>query len=66
MTEFAVPTHALAAGCEPGSNIVPASSRWGRALRQGSGMPAWRDHSDEELWTMVALIEKQPGMTEQD
>jgi mono/diheme cytochrome c family protein len=31
-----------------------------------TGMPAWRDHSDDELWATVALIEKLPRMTEQD
>lgn len=31
-----------------------------------TGMPAWSDHSDEELWTTVAFIEKLPGMTEAD
>ena len=29
-------------------------------------MPAWADHSDDELWATVALIEKLPGMIEQD
>jgi mono/diheme cytochrome c family protein len=31
-----------------------------------TGMPAWADHSDDELWATVAFIEKLPGMTEQD
>jgi mono/diheme cytochrome c family protein len=31
-----------------------------------TGMPAWSDHSDEELWATVAFIEKLPGMTEED
>jgi mono/diheme cytochrome c family protein len=31
-----------------------------------SGMPAWADHSDEELWGTVAFIEKLPGMSETD
>jgi len=31
-----------------------------------TGMPAWADHSDDELWATVALIEKLPGMTDQD
>src|SRR5579859_1836801 len=31
-----------------------------------SGMPAWSDHSDDELWGTVAFLEKLPGMTEQD
>jgi mono/diheme cytochrome c family protein len=28
-----------------------------------SGMPAWPDHSDEELWATVAFLRKLPGMT---
>jgi mono/diheme cytochrome c family protein len=31
-----------------------------------SGMPAWSDHSDEELWATVAFLEKLPDMSEQD
>jgi hypothetical protein len=31
-----------------------------------TAMPAWGDHSDDELWATVALIEKLPGMTDQD
>ena len=31
-----------------------------------SGMPAWADHSDDELWGTVAFIEKLPGMSEAD
>jgi mono/diheme cytochrome c family protein len=31
-----------------------------------TGMPAWGDHSDEELWATVAFIEKLPAMTNQD
>jgi mono/diheme cytochrome c family protein len=31
-----------------------------------SGMPAWADHSDEELWATVAFLRKLPGMTEED
>jgi mono/diheme cytochrome c family protein len=31
-----------------------------------TGMPAWNDHSDQELWATVAFVEKLPGMTEQD
>ena len=29
-------------------------------------MPAWSDHSDDELWATVAFLEKLPGMSEQD
>src|SRR5215469_14618035 len=31
-----------------------------------TGMPAWADHSDEELWTTVGFLEQLPGMSEQD
>ena len=31
-----------------------------------TGMPAWSDHSDAELWATVAFVEKLPGMSEQD
>jgi hypothetical protein len=31
-----------------------------------TGMPAWGDQSDEELWATVAFLEKLPGMSEQD
>jgi mono/diheme cytochrome c family protein len=46
---------------------TPAELFW--TVKHGikmTGMPAWRDHSDDELWATVALIEKLPGMTEQD
>lgn len=34
---------------------------------KGSGMPAWGPtHSDEQLWTMVALVERMPEMTAAD
>ena len=31
-----------------------------------TGMPAWSDHSDEELWATVAFLHKLPGMSEED
>jgi mono/diheme cytochrome c family protein len=31
-----------------------------------TGMPAWADHSDEEVWATVAFLRKLPGITEQD
>jgi hypothetical protein len=31
-----------------------------------TGMPAWDDHSDAELWATVAFLQKLPAMTEQD
>jgi len=31
-----------------------------------TGIPAWSDHSDAELWATVAFIQKLPTLTEQD
>jgi mono/diheme cytochrome c family protein len=31
-----------------------------------TGMPAWADHSDEEIWATVGFLERLPGMSEQD
>ena len=31
-----------------------------------TGMPAWSDHSDDELWATVAFVKKLPGMSEQE
>jgi hypothetical protein len=31
-----------------------------------TGMPAWSQHSDEELWATVAFLQKLPGMNEDD
>jgi len=45
----------------------PAELFW--TLKHGikmTGMPAWSDHSDEELWATVAFVEKMPGMSEQE
>lgn len=45
--------------------MTPAQLFW--VIKYGikaSGMPAWgSSHSDEDLWSMVALIQKFPGMT---
>jgi len=38
-------------------------------LRNGlkmTGMPAWPDHSDDELWAIVAFLQKLPGMNDAD
>jgi mono/diheme cytochrome c family protein len=46
---------------------TPAELFW--ILKHGikmTGMPAWTDHSDEELWTTVGFLEKLPDMSEQD
>ena len=31
-----------------------------------TGMPAWADHSDEEVWATVAFLRKLPGMTPEE
>jgi len=31
-----------------------------------TGMPAWADHSDDELWATVAFLRKLPGMTQEE
>jgi mono/diheme cytochrome c family protein len=31
-----------------------------------TGMPAWSDHSDEEIWATVGFLRKLPGMSEED
>jgi mono/diheme cytochrome c family protein len=31
-----------------------------------TGMPAWSDHGDDELWATVAFLQKLPGMTEEE
>jgi hypothetical protein len=38
-------------------------------LRHGikmSGMPAWPDHSDDDLWDIIAFLERLPTMSEKD
>lgn len=32
---------------------------------KATGMPAWRDHSDEELWALVAFLRKLPTISAQ-
>jgi len=49
------------------SHYTPAELFW--IVKHGikmTGMPAWSDHSDEELWATVAFLQKLPGMSEQD
>lgn len=46
---------------------TPAELFW--TVKHGikmTGMPAWSDHSDDELWATVGFLEKLPGMREQD
>ena len=58
----------------PPPNLATAASPYSPAelfsiLKHGikmTGMPAWSDHSDDELWATVGFLEKLPGMSEQD
>ena len=70
-----VPKGDIAAGMYPpppdlksvATLYTPAELFW--ILKHGikmTGMPAWSDHSDEELWATVAFLEKLPALTEQD
>ena len=46
---------------------TPAELFW--VVKHGikmTGMPAWSDHSNDELWATVGFLEKLPGMSEQD
>ena len=31
-----------------------------------SGMPAWPDHRDDDIWSIIAFLQKLPNMSEQD
>jgi hypothetical protein len=54
--------------------LTDAASRWSPGelfwiLKYGikmSGMPAWGDHSDDDLWNSVAFLEQLPKLSEQD
>jgi mono/diheme cytochrome c family protein len=54
--------------------LKDATGRWSRGdlfwiIRSGikmSGMPAWSEHSNEDIWNIVAFIGQLPNMTEQD
>jgi len=70
-----VPKGDIARGLNPQSpDLAHAASRYSPSelfwiLKHGikmSGMPSWGDHSDDELWATVALVEKLPNMTEHD
>jgi mono/diheme cytochrome c family protein len=67
-----VPKGDIAHGLNPQPpDLAQASSRYSPSelfwiLKHGvkmTGMPAWGDHSDGELWATVAFLEKLPGMT---
>ena len=54
--------------------LAEAARKWSPAemfwmIRNGikmSGMPAWPDHSDEDIWNIVAFLGQLPKMSEQD
>jgi hypothetical protein len=52
---------------DPGTTRPPADQFW--ILKHGikmTGMPAWSDHGDDELWATVAFLQKLPAMSEAD
>jgi mono/diheme cytochrome c family protein len=70
-----VPRGAIARGLYPlppdlagaATQFSPGELFW--ILKHGikmTGMPAWPDHSDDELWATVAFLEQLPGMSEPD
>lgn len=70
-----VPKGDIAAGLDPqppdlshaSNRYTPSELFW--IVKNGlkmTGMPAWSDHSDEELWATVAFLERLPGISEQD
>jgi mono/diheme cytochrome c family protein len=70
-----VPKGDIARGLYPSPrDLVKTAPLYGPAelfwiLKHGikmTGMPAWSDHSDDELWATVGFLEKLPGMSEQD
>jgi mono/diheme cytochrome c family protein len=70
-----VPKGGIALGLYPAPpNLAESAARYTPAelfwiLKNGikmSGMPAWNGHSDDALWSVVAFIEKLPGMTEEE
>jgi mono/diheme cytochrome c family protein len=69
-----VPSGDIAHGMYPAPpNLATIAGRYSPAelfwvVRNGiksSGMPAWGDHGDGELWAIVAFLLKLPTMTEQ-
>jgi mono/diheme cytochrome c family protein len=70
-----VPADEFAEGMYPTPPVLTDAARiytpgelfW--ILRHGikmSGMPAWPDHSDDDLWDIIAFLERLPTMSEQD
>lgn len=51
---------------EAAKHYTPGELFW--IIKHGikmTGMPAWGDHNDDELWATVAFIRKLPGLTEE-
>ena len=70
-----VPKGDIAKGLYPPSpDLAVTSTRYTEAelfwiIKHGikmTGMPAWADHSDEDLWATVAFIRKLPGITPEE
>lgn len=70
-----VPQSEIALGMYPRPAELAASAKTYKPnelfwiLKNGikmSGMPAWADHADDELWATVAFIMRLPTMTEED
>lgn len=50
-----------------GTRLSDAEMFW--VIKNGikmTGMPAWADHSDAEIWATVAFLKKLPGMTPEE
>jgi mono/diheme cytochrome c family protein len=65
----------LAKGMYPQPPVLTsAAKQWSPGelfwiIRNGikmSGMSAWPDHSDEDIWSIIAFLQKLPSMSEQD
>ena len=54
--------------------LTAAAKQWSPGelfwiIRNGikmSGMPAWPEHSDDDIWSIIAFLQKLPNMSEQD
>jgi mono/diheme cytochrome c family protein len=70
-----VETGELAKGMYPAPPALTGSARQWKPgelfwiIRNGikmSGMPAWPDHSDDDIWNIIAFLNKLPSLSEQD
>ena len=62
MTRADLPFHPMR-----GALYTPGELFW--IVKHGiksTGMPAWSDHSDDEIWATVAFLENLPGLSEPD